>query len=292
MATQSGVGDLELSLLRTFLAVVRFGTLARTAAAFEISQPAVSQQMFRLERIVGQKLFARERRGMALTRHGDLLISYANRAVELNEETLARLSAESGPKRIAVGMATDVGMVRLAPTLKRFQSVHPNVDVKVVVGALSRLETLLNRGKLDLIIGNPSLIAAPPAATYVIPLEWAASEDLQIDKSQPAPLVLFENPCAWQDEMLESLRVAGWDWQVIFESGSVDAVVTVVQSGLGMAALPASMIRNSRLVSLENTGLPSAPLVQFGLYRREGSTGETYDMLEQALAAAFFVEPV
>ena len=118
MATQSGVGDLELSLLRTFLAVVRFGTLARTAAAFEISQAAASQQMFRLERIVGQKLFARERRGMTLTRHGDLPISYANRAVELSEETLARLSPESGPERIAVGMTHKSVIARSwSPTL-------------------------------------------------------------------------------------------------------------------------------------------------------------------------------
>jgi DNA-binding transcriptional LysR family regulator len=247
--------------------------------------------MFRLERIVGQKLFARGRRGMTLTRHGDLLISYANRAVELSEETLARLNAESGPDRISVGMTTDVGLVQLAPALKRFQSTYPNVDLKIVVGALSRLETLLNRGKLDLIIGNPSLIAAPPATTYVVPLEWAASEYLHIDKSQPAPLVLFENPCAWQSEMLDSLRAAGWGWQVIFESASVDAILTAVQSGLGIAALPPATIRNSHLIALQNTGLPAAPTIQFGLYRRDGSMGEVYDMLAQALASVFLAEP-
>ena len=90
MATHAAVGDLELGLLRTFLAVVRYGSLHKTAEAVELSQPAVSQQLFRLERVVGQKLFVRGKSGMTLTHHGDLLITYATHAVELNEQMLAR----------------------------------------------------------------------------------------------------------------------------------------------------------------------------------------------------------
>jgi DNA-binding transcriptional LysR family regulator len=60
MATSMGSGDLDLSLLRTFLAVVQHGSLGKTAAAVAKTQPAISQQMIRLENILGQKLFARD----------------------------------------------------------------------------------------------------------------------------------------------------------------------------------------------------------------------------------------
>src|ERR1035437_1794449 len=82
--------DLELSLLRTFLAVVQHGSMGRTAAAVARTQPAVSQQMLRLEKVIGRKLFYRSRGGVKLTSHGELLVTYANRAVDLNAEAPAR----------------------------------------------------------------------------------------------------------------------------------------------------------------------------------------------------------
>lgn len=125
--------DLEISLLRTFLAVVQHGSLGKAAVAVDKTQPAISQQMFRLEEIVGQKLFARGRNGIRLTHHGDLLVAYANRAIDLNEEAVLRLRQESLVKRVALGIAPDVALVGLASTLKRFQSVRPDIELRVVV---------------------------------------------------------------------------------------------------------------------------------------------------------------
>jgi hypothetical protein len=54
MAMTTHQNDLEFSLLRTFLAVIRYGSMGRAAAAVGRTQPAVSQQMLRLEKVVGQ----------------------------------------------------------------------------------------------------------------------------------------------------------------------------------------------------------------------------------------------
>jgi DNA-binding transcriptional LysR family regulator len=287
MATQTAVGDLELSLLRTFLAVVQHGSLGKTAAAIEMTQPAVSQQMLRLERIVGQKLFARGRNGITLTRHGELLISYANRAVDLNEEALVLLRAQKPSERVGLGITTDVAMVGLGPALKRFQSLHPDLELKVVVSALPRLEALLRGGQLDLVIADPNLLSGTPAIKWLVALEWAASKYLPLDQSRPLPLVLFEAPCAWQQEMLGSLRSAGWDWRVTFESASMDAILTAVQSGLGIAALPTAAIGNFKLAGMQGTGLPPAPKIQFGMFRSGASQGGAHTVLEDVLASIF-----
>jgi len=87
--------NLDLCLLRTFLALVQHGSMGKTAAAARVTQPAVSAQVLRLENIVGRRLFVRNRNGAKLTTHGELLITYANRAVALNEEALARLRGET-----------------------------------------------------------------------------------------------------------------------------------------------------------------------------------------------------
>jgi hypothetical protein len=87
MAMTTYPNDLEFSLLRTFLAIVRYGSMGRAASAVCRTQPAVSQQMFRLEKIIGQKIFSRTRGGVRLTRHGEMLVPYANRALELNRSS-------------------------------------------------------------------------------------------------------------------------------------------------------------------------------------------------------------
>jgi DNA-binding transcriptional LysR family regulator len=289
MATHATSGDLELTLLRTFLAVVRHGSMGKTAAAVEKTQPAVSQQMLRLEKTVGQTLFARSRNGITLTRHGELLVSYANRALDLNEETLARLRTEKAPERLLLGMSTVVALVGLAPALKRFPSIYPDLELKVVVSGSSALEGMLKAGQVDVVIGEPGLLTGTPGAKWLVPLEWAASRNLRLDKNRSVPLVLFEGPCAWQQEMLDSLRSAGWEWRVTFESASVDAILTAVQSGLGMAALPDETIRNSRLARIENAGLPPAPKIQLGIFRGVVKPSGAHAVLEDVLASVFEV---
>jgi DNA-binding transcriptional LysR family regulator len=287
MATSMGSGDLDLSLLRTFLAVVQHGSLGKTAAAVAKTQPAISQQMIRLENILGQKLFARSRNGIKLTHHGKLLITYANRAVDLNDETLLRLRGEKSRGRLALGMSADVALIGLAPALKRFQSIHPDVELGVTVSSPARLESLLRAGKLDLVIADPTVLTSTPAAKWEVLMGWAAGKDVNIDQSRAIPLVLVESPCAWQDEMLESLRISEWKWRVAFESASLDAIVTATQSGLGLACLPIEIIRKFKLGRAQGMKLPSPPGLQLGLFRSATPASGARTMLEVALTSLF-----
>jgi hypothetical protein len=118
MTTRTAQHDLEVNLLRTFLAVVGHGSMARTAAAISKTQPAVSQQVQRLERIVGRKVFYRSRGGITLTCHGELLVAYANRVIDLNAEILARLRAESASGPVCLGVSEETALAGLALALK------------------------------------------------------------------------------------------------------------------------------------------------------------------------------
>ena len=267
MSTQMEVDNVEVGLLRTFLAVVEHGSIGKTAVAVDKTQPAISQQMLRLEKIVGQKLFTRGRDGITLSRHGQLLATYAHRAVELNEEILLRLRGETAGRQVAVGMSADVALVGLAAAMKRFQSPHSDFELRVLVTAPNRLDALLRAGKLDWAIGDPSLMTGTPTEKWSVRLEWAAGKSLDFDQSRPIPLILFEGPCSWQDEMLDSLHRAGRDWRITFENASLDAILAAVQSGLGISALPAMAIQNFELTRFHAIRLPSPPVVEFGMFR-------------------------
>src|SRR5450755_3872706 len=117
--------DLDLSLLRTFLTVMRHGRRGRAAVEVAKTQPAVSQRILRLEKIIGQKLFFRRRDGLKLTGHGELLVEYANRAIELNEEALARLRKQSVSGPVRIGVSEEGILAHLSPAFKRFQRTYP-----------------------------------------------------------------------------------------------------------------------------------------------------------------------
>ena len=285
MAMTTNREDLELSLLRTF-AVVQHGSMGRTAAAVAKTQPAVSQQMLRLEEIIGRKLFYRSRNGVKLTSHGEMLVAYANRAIDLNEESLARLREESasGPVRLGVGEQT--ALAGLTPALKRFQRTQPDVEPKLMVAAPAKLEFLLTQGELDFVITDPKRIKGLPVTEWKSRLAWLASIDFSIDPRKSLPLVLCESTSWWRDKILSSLRKAGWEWRVVFESASLDATLAVLDSGLGMSALLPETVRDTGIGEVKCSSLPVLPEVRFGLFRSPTASTKARALAETALAAS------
>jgi DNA-binding transcriptional LysR family regulator len=278
--------DLEVSLLRTFVAVIRYGSMGRAATAVCRTQPAVSQQMARLEKIIGKKVFSRTRGGVKLTRHGEMLLPYANRALELNEEALATLRNESASGLVRLGVSEDTALAGLTPALKRFQSFHPEVSLEILVAGPAKLGLLLAKGELDFIIGDPSSIAATPVMEWRVRPAWFASPQLSVDPFRTLPLVLWQSSGCWPDGIVDALRGAGWEWRVVFESASLDAALAAVESGLGVAALLRGTVRNAGIEEVKQVNLPMLPEVQFAMFRgRATATGATA-LMETALATA------
>jgi len=131
------------------------------------------------------------------------------------------------------------------------------------------------------------VLTRTPAAKWDVPMDWAAGKDLNLERSRAIPLVLIESPCAWQDEMLDSLRKSEWKWRVAFESASLDAILTATQSGLGLACLPTQIIRKFKLGQAQGVGLPSPPSLQLGLFRSATPASGSRTMLEVALTSLF-----
>jgi DNA-binding transcriptional LysR family regulator len=278
--------DLELSLLRTFLAVVRHGSMGRTAAAVARTQPAVSQQMLRLEKIAGRKLFYRSRGGVKLTSHGELLVAYANRAIDLNEEALSRLREESASGSVRLGVSEQTALAGLTPALKRFQRTHPTVELKLMVAAPAKLEALLTQGELDFVVSDPARITGLPVIEWRSRLAWLASTDFSIDSSKILPVILCESTSWWRDKILSSLRRTGWEWRVVFESASLDATLAALDSGLGVSALLPETVRNVAISEVNCARLPVLPEVRFGMFRSPTAATRVRAVMEDALAAS------
>lgn len=124
----------SLDLLRVFEACGRCLGFTAAGAELGMSQPAVSQQIQRLERALGTPLFVRVHRGIELTAAGVDLLAPVQEALALVQDGVARASAQRARQLIAV--ATDFAFAAfwLMPRLERFYRLHPHIDVTLVTG--------------------------------------------------------------------------------------------------------------------------------------------------------------
>ena len=99
--------NLDLDLLRTFVAVADLNTFAAAAAAVCRTQSAVSQQMQRLEQLVGKELFARHGRNKLLTEQGIQLLGYARKILRFNDEACMSLMYGSLQGGLTIGASEE-----------------------------------------------------------------------------------------------------------------------------------------------------------------------------------------
>lgn len=142
--------NLDSDLLRTFVAVADTGNFTKAAERAGRTQSAVSMQMKRLEGMIGDSLFERGSRGVALTQRGGELIANARRIVSLLDETAASMVAAplGGPVRI--GIPEEYGHAILSRALGVFAKRHPQVDITVRYAHSGAQIAALAAGELDL----------------------------------------------------------------------------------------------------------------------------------------------
>lgn len=138
--------------LLTFARVARLGSLSAAAEAMRLTQPAVSNQMSRLQREVGERLLVRHRLGVTLTAAGEALLPHANalaRAMEGAESAVGELRGiEAGSVRLAA--STTIASYLLPGVLARYLGEYPGVETALQTGNTSQVVGALERGEVEL----------------------------------------------------------------------------------------------------------------------------------------------
>jgi DNA-binding transcriptional LysR family regulator len=272
---------MELRQLRYFRAVATLGGFRRAADALSIAQPAVSQQIRRLELELGTPLFERDRRPVALTPAGEQLLLHAERvladvaAVEADMERFA-----AGRRRqLAVGAMQYLTLLDLPEVLVRFRAAHPAIAVTVSIGNSGELETLLRRGEVEL-AGAPGRDDEVPAGLVGHPLrreelvllvgvdhELADRDHVDIAELADASFVVSRVGGRIRETFEAAARAAGFAPRAAFETVDMTTTVTLVSRGLGVAVAPRAMtaILGPAVVAVDLG--PSAPALVVTLLR-------------------------
>jgi DNA-binding transcriptional LysR family regulator len=273
--------DLETVLLRSFVTAARAGSISRAAAALGHTQPALSQQLRKLERAVGRPLLHRSPSGVSLTRAGEELLPYAERILSLSAQALAE-TGRALTGHCGVGLHEDLAASQLPQNLADLARLHPGATLEVLILSNAAMREAYDAGRVQVVLDEVHDVPGPPRWTARRPLVWAVGQGVDV-AANPLPVALFSNPCTFRTSVLETLERAGRRWQVAFESNSLIGVLAAVRAGLGVTALmPANL--EPVMACHDTDALPTLPDVEFGLVRHPRTEGDPLiDAVETAL---------
>jgi LysR family hydrogen peroxide-inducible transcriptional activator len=141
---------MDLFLLRNFLRIIELGSLTRAAEECGLSQPALSQQVARLEKSLGRPLFDRHGRELRLTEAGRLLQQRAETLLTLWENTTRELLDDDEGGRIVLAAIPTIAPYLLPPLLTALRQHRPRSRVEVHEEVTENLVRLCSRGEIDL----------------------------------------------------------------------------------------------------------------------------------------------
>lgn len=234
---------LDLDILRTFVAICETGNFSRAADRVHRTPSAVSLQIKKLEEMVGRELFVREARSTVLTRDGEMLLIYARKILQLNEDTVRIFRAPPIAGRVRFGAPDDAGTAAIADVMQRFAVTHPDVELEVRLEPSSALHQMYDDKKLDVILfvaGHEGRPSAKPI--YSEELVWVTKRNFQLPENAPLPLALADRGCSWRAMATTALDQAGYEYRCAYTSPNCRAQLVAVEAGLAIGVVPLSIV--------------------------------------------------
>ncbi len=244
--------EIELRHLRYFLAVVDTLHFTKAAKLLGIAQPPLSQQIKKLEELLGHPLFVRSTRGVRLTPAGTMLATRARDTLNRVNDDLAQVRrlgrGEEGT--LTVGFSGSVMFTNLPRAIQAYRRRYPKVELRLrELVTASQLTALLDR-TIDLAFmrdGDPTegieigtllqerFIAVVPESH---PL--ATKRDLRMRDLAHERFVLFgrHHGLLAYDRTIDACRQAGFTPNIVQEAPQFPTVIRLVAAGIGVSLTP------------------------------------------------------
>lgn len=265
-AVHMSIVNLDLELLRTFVAIVERESFAAAAESVHRTQSAVTQQMQRLEAQLGKTLFRKRGRAKRLTEDGLKLLEYSRRILALNDEACSAIAGSTLTGEVRLGAPADVADSMLPNLLQRFSKAFPSLRMTIHVGRSPFLVQAMKRGEVDMTVSPREHPEFRRITLRTSPTVWICAADYHYDRGQPLDLITADEPSLFRRMALEHLERAKVPWRVSYVSPTLAGIRAAVRAGLGVTARSVEMMGPDFRVLGEADGLPRLPDVSYHLY--------------------------
>jgi DNA-binding transcriptional LysR family regulator len=251
---QSKAGLLSLQQIRCFSAALELGSFTAAARALDVSQPAVAEQIRKLEQLLGADLFVRAGRGVVATDAGRAFAEHATRSLQAVEDAAESVGELIALRRgtVAVGIFGEPSAWRLDELVTAFLRRRPDVSVRLVGRNSSAIVGRVRRGELEaglvlLPIDDDRLDARPIVRDEVLYVSASPERTRQpatIERLATTPLVFYDAESADKDpirrQLAERAQALGVRLQPKVEVELKDIALRLVAAGVGDTYLPSA----------------------------------------------------
>jgi DNA-binding transcriptional LysR family regulator len=273
------IPNLDVDLLKTFLAIADNGSFTRAAEEVHKTQSAISMQMKRLEELLGVSLFAKDGRMSRFTPDGERLVDYARRIVSFNDEVVSVFTKPELTGTIRFGTPDDYAEKFLPEILARFARTHPLITVNVDCLGSSELFARVKRSEIDLALVTHGCDIVTDEPVRREQLVWVTSMRHCAHMAEVVPLAVSHSGCEWRGKVLKSLDMQGRKYRVAYSTPNSNAVNAAVMQGLAVGAMPELCVRPGMRILTEKDGFPSLGSFDIGLVRKPGKSNKAIDAL-------------
>lgn len=230
--------------LECFLAVADTASFTRAADKVARTQSAVSQQINKLETLVGKPLFVRAK-PLLLTAEGEILLTYARKITQLNREAIDRFRHPELQGEVRFGVPEDFASVFLSDVLTEYAAQHPLILLNIECDLTLNLFERFKQKAFDLVLVKMSRPEDFPNGIDVWSedLVWVANDEhFSWEDIETVPLVLSPHPCVHRASAISALEEMNKKWRIVFTSDSYAGKVAAVKAGMGLTVLPRNMV--------------------------------------------------
>jgi DNA-binding transcriptional LysR family regulator len=293
---------MELRHLRYFVAVGEELHFRRAAERLHVAQPAVSEQVRKLEQELGVKLFDRTQRSVALTPAGAAMLEEARRVLRQADvaQQAARSAGERATMRLRIGYLADSLPASVPRALRYVAASSPAVDVSLETGPALRLIEELRADRLDAVVtalpgptsGLRTTLIGEQRAVAVLPVAHrdALSATVDFERLAPERVVILPrdaNP-AFHNAVVAMCRAAGLAPTLVETTEPrVEHALLRVATGAGMALVPESVTERYVAAGIRFVALEGAePAFQTAVLTRPDTNSLPTQRFLQAVSPA------
>ncbi|MFC7064152.1 LysR family transcriptional regulator [Halobacillus seohaensis] len=244
---------MDIRQLSYFLEVAKYKSFTKASNELHISQPTLSKKVKSLEDELNIALIDRSARQITLTEAGEVAYEQAQIIVESLESFSTHLHDLMNVKKgkIKMGIPPLIGFLFFPKIIKEFNSIYPDVEIKLMEHGANKVKKEVNDGLLDL---GVVVLPADKKVFDIVPFiyeelmlfthsshPFAHRETVEVKDLEDESFILFSEDFALHDRIIQECRRAGFRPNVAYESSQWDFISGMIGENLGISIFPQSI---------------------------------------------------
>lgn len=245
---------MHIESLKYFKQIAKVKSISKVASNSHISQPALSQQVQKLEDSLGKKLFIRSNRGVKLTESGEIVLKYADNMIRTYNKMLADLNNQKS-KEIKIEGEHTIATYCLPCAILNMQFKFPSHEYNLIAASSAKIEQDVLSDICEIgfttrpveaeslnsqeVINEKVVLISPPA--FNLP------EKLKLEEILEHKFVILKEDCIIKENFKAALTDLNYNFDkidIISRLDSTEALKTLVRKGYGVAFVPYNAVRD------------------------------------------------